>query len=180
MLAAMDAHTREAQGRAVCDRIRQSQEWRQAKCVGFFAPLSDEPDVRPLWREALEGGKTLVLPRWDSKTGLYVAARVLDPATDLLPGRYGVREPGPELPVMPWDGVDWIAVPGVAFDRHGRRLGRGAGHYDRILAATAAFRCGVAFACQLVEAVPVADHDLRVDAVVTPAEWIRCTAGSPP
>jgi|DewCreStandDraft_4_1066084.scaffolds.fasta_scaffold01664_14 5-formyltetrahydrofolate cyclo-ligase len=179
-LAAMDAHTREAQGRAVCDRIRHSREWTQARCVGLFAPLPDEPDLRPLWQEALVGGKTLVLPRWDSNTGTYVAARIQDPAADLVAGRYGVLEPRPELPIVAWESLDWLAVPGVAFDRRGGRLGRGAGHYDRILAATPAFRCGVAFACQLVEAVPVAEHDLRVDAVVTPSEWIRCFAATAP
>lgn len=148
--------------------------------MGLFAPLPDEPDVRPLWREALDRGKTLVLPRWDPNTGMYVAATIQDPLRDLIPGRYGVREPRPALPMLPWDRVDWLAVPGVAFDRRGGRLGRGAGHYDRILGATPAFRCGVAFACQLVETVPMAEHDLRVDAVVTSTEWIRCTGGGPP
>ena len=75
------------------------------------------------------------------------------------------------LNVLQW--LDFL-VPGVAFDRKGRRLGRGAGFYDRFLGAegVGAFRCAVAFACQIMETVPTDAHDLPVDCVVTEREII--------
>jgi 5-formyltetrahydrofolate cyclo-ligase len=67
--------------------------------------------------------------------------------------------------------VDAALVPGLAWDRDGRRLGRGAGYYDRLLASPGwrAFRCGVFFAGQEVARVPVEAWDVRLDAVVTEA-----------
>ncbi len=173
-VAAMDACARGAEARSLCHRLGQSAVWQSARTLCLYAPLRDEPDLRPLWDQALAEGKTLALPRWDLRRGLYVAALVRDPATDLVPGRYGVPEPRPDQPVLPWEQIDCIVVPGIAFDRQGGRLGRGAGHYDRILGTLSAFRCGVAFTCQIVEAVPVEDHDAQMDAVVTATEWIAC------
>jgi 5-formyltetrahydrofolate cyclo-ligase len=57
----------------------------------------------------------------------------------------------------------------VAFDDTRRRLGRGGGYYDATLGAASgrALRVGLAFECQMVEAVPAAAHDIQVDAVAT-------------
>jgi 5-formyltetrahydrofolate cyclo-ligase len=60
-------------------------------------------------------------------------------------------------------------VPGVVFDREGGRIGYGAGYYDRLLAECAAGTplIAAAFELQVVDAVPMAEHDRRVDRVVT-------------
>ena len=70
--------------------------------------------------------------------------------------------------------IDLVIVPGVAFDRHGYRLGRGGGHYDAWLVQVKAPRLGLAFAVQIVEAVPGADYDQTVDWIVTEREVINC------
>jgi 5-formyltetrahydrofolate cyclo-ligase len=64
---------------------------------------------------------------------------------------------------------DLILVPGLGFTRDGRRLGRGGGFYDRLLAASSfrAFTMGVGFDVQLVPALPVEPHDRRLDAIAT-------------
>jgi 5-formyltetrahydrofolate cyclo-ligase len=66
-----------------------------------------------------------------------------------------------------------ILVPGVAFDLHGGRLGRGKGYYDRLLKELRGTTCGVAFDQQVVEAIPVEPHDVRLDHVLTPTRWIE-------
>ena len=71
--------------------------------------------------------------------------------------------------------MDLALVPGLAFDRAGRRLGRGGGHYDRLLARAplrAAFKIGLAFAWQLQPRVPAARHDVPMDLVATEKELI--------
>ncbi len=63
---------------------------------------------------------------------------------------------------------DLFLVPGVAFDRKGNRLGRGGGHYDRLLASFRGVpRLGVAFAEQVLDRVPKAAYDEAVDSIVT-------------
>jgi 5-formyltetrahydrofolate cyclo-ligase len=74
------------------------------------------------------------------------------------------------------DTIEWVLVPGVAFDIDGRRLGYGGGYYDRLLPLLprAAARIAGAFEVQLVPEVPAAPHDLSVDYVVTEARVIEC------
>jgi 5-formyltetrahydrofolate cyclo-ligase len=70
--------------------------------------------------------------------------------------------------------LDVVLVPGVSFDKRGGRLGFGGGFYDRLLIRTPAARIGVTYDCCLVEELPCAEHDQRMDWVVTPTQAIRC------
>ena len=66
-----------------------------------------------------------------------------------------------------YDAIDLIVVPGVAFDHHGNRLGRGRGYYDKILKETrVARKVGICFGFQFVEEVPVDELDVRMDLVI--------------
>ena len=69
-------------------------------------------------------------------------------------------------------------MPGLGFDRAGRRIGRGAGFYDRFLGGLAAkagrgLRVALAFDEQIVDVVPVGELDVGVEVIVTPTEIIR-------
>ena len=66
--------------------------------------------------------------------------------------------------------IDFVLVPGLAFDRRGGRLGYGGGFYDKLLAdglSQGAWLVAGAFECQMVEKVPVDEHDMPMDVVVT-------------
>jgi len=69
--------------------------------------------------------------------------------------------------------LDFILVPGVAFDLQGRRLGRGKGFYDQILAVVRGTVCGVAFDQQITPEIPVEPHDAVVNCILTPTRWIE-------
>jgi 5-formyltetrahydrofolate cyclo-ligase len=69
---------------------------------------------------------------------------------------------------------DIILVPLLAFDRQGRRLGQGGGHYDRLLARNPQAKAvGLAYAAQEVPLVPTEPHDRRLDWILTEREAIR-------
>lgn len=157
----------EAAGR-VCERILAAPSWSGARAVLLFAPLADEVDVWPLVGEALRLGKRVALPRFNAHLAAYEPAFVSDATGDLTLGPHGIREPRPDRPAADVAAFDWMLVPGVAFDAAGHRLGRGAGHYDRLLVRARGLKVGVAFAEQLVAVLPVAEHDVRMDLVVTP------------
>ena len=78
------------------------------------------------------------------------------------------------LPYRETSAIDWVLVPGVAFDREGRRLGYGGGFYDRLLSLVGrvAPRVAGAYALQLTDGVPSAPHDARIDTLVTPAQTL--------
>ncbi|PWU13284.1 MAG: 5-formyltetrahydrofolate cyclo-ligase, partial [Verrucomicrobia bacterium] len=149
------------------------RRWTEAQSVLFYAPMERELDIWPLLKTALESGKHACLPRFDPTTRRYVACQIKDPKTDLESGQFRIREPGGWCASMPLIKLDFILVPGVAFDLRGRRLGRGKGHYDRLLAATRGTTCGVAFDEQIVREVPVEPHDVLLNCILTPTRWIE-------
>ncbi|NQT91970.1 MAG: 5-formyltetrahydrofolate cyclo-ligase [Lentisphaerae bacterium] len=118
---------------------------------------------------------------WDSGKAVFVPARVpaerlyrlaeLRPDTRLVPGPLGVKEPADPEWVAAGEMPGVFLVPGVAFDAGGGRLGHGGGYYDRLLhgegSTGRAYKVGLAFDCQIVEAVPMQEHDVRMDAVIT-------------
>ena len=71
--------------------------------------------------------------------------------------------------------IDVIIVPGLAFDRQGGRLGYGSGFYDRFIehyekrGLPHPLKLGVCFETQLLDDVPMEQHDLRVDRIITEA-----------
>jgi 5-formyltetrahydrofolate cyclo-ligase len=147
--------------------------WRQARAILFYAPLPLELDLWPLLGEALGASKIAALPRYEPETRTYVPCRVENPASDLVEGHFGIREPNQGCSPLSANSFDFILVPGVAFDLKGHRLGRGQGFYDRLLASIRGRRCGVAFEQQIVGQVPVEEHDAAVHCLLTPKRWVE-------
>lgn len=153
-------------------RIREwlaaSRPWQEADRILGFVPMASEPDLMPLLRAASAAGRTVCVPRWNPQLETYEAAS-LPPDGGLVLGPFSVLEPAADLPALPLERLDLILVPGLAFDRHGWRLGRGRGFYDRLLRqAVSARRWGIAFDTQVVESVPNEPHDVNVHILVTP------------
>jgi len=150
-----------------------SPYWQQAQRILMFYPLNDEPDITPLLEQALTAGKTIALPRYNSSLGVYEAALIRSLTEDLVPGRFGVREPSPNCPALPLNQLDLTLVPGIAFDASGRRLGRGKGFYDRLLPGTTGMTLGLAFDWQESDALPTEPHDVELNAILTPTRWLK-------
>jgi 5-formyltetrahydrofolate cyclo-ligase len=91
----------------------------------------------------------------------------LDDLANVYIGNFGVREPQNAVLSLPGDTV--FLIPGLAFDKAGRRLGFGGGWYDRALACFQhSLKIGIAFDCQIRDQVPCEPHDVKMDLVVTP------------
>lgn len=86
-----------------------------------------------------------------------------------VPGPLGLRQPSPDAPRRELAEIDVFIVPGAAFTRDGRRLGRGGGYYDATLARRRADArtIGVVFELNVVSALPTEPHDVRVDFLAT-------------
>jgi 5-formyltetrahydrofolate cyclo-ligase len=155
----------------LCARLEP--QLSSAHTILFFAPLPDELDVWPLL-EKLLASKSCALPAFDEATQTYSARRVTNLETDIAAGKFGVRELIPSCAEMPFGKFDLVLVPGVAFDLHGNRLGRGRGFYDRILSEASGVKCGVAYDLQLLEKIPAEAHDAKVNFVFTPSRCVKC------
>jgi 5-formyltetrahydrofolate cyclo-ligase len=172
-LKRMSPSVRAEKSTAACALLEQQAVWKKAELIFFYAPLPEELNIWPLLRDSLAVGKTVALPRFDPATQRYVACQVADLAKDLNDGQFGIREPGGHCIAVPPNRLDLVLVPGVAFDLHGRRLGRGKGFYDQLLAFVRGTTCGVAFDEQIVETIPVEPHDVHLNCILTPTRWIE-------
>jgi 5-formyltetrahydrofolate cyclo-ligase len=143
-------------------------EYRHASVVLAYMSLGAEFETDAFVRRALADRKTLVLPRVNRVLRRLDLFAVSDLDGDLAPGVWGIREPVPERcqPAIAGD-IDFALVPGLAFDARGGRLGYGGGYYDRLLGGLSALRVAAAFSAQMVDAVPMSEHDQYVDLVVT-------------
>ncbi len=99
----------------------------------------------------------------------------------MAPGPYGLLEPLASAPEVGAEAIDVMILPGLAFDRQGRRLGYGGGYYDeaagRLRAAGRGFLVGVAYDFQIVDDCPAGAADVGVDCVVTERRVVRCAGG---
>lgn len=157
----------------VVEVVRAMAEWREARWVGAYAAMPQELDVAPLMQEALERGARVAVPGWDADSGTYRFHEVKDLARDLVEGPHRARMPAAGCPAVEFGRLDFVLVPGIAFDTSGGRLGRGKGYYDRLLRPGGGVTCGVGADEQRVEGVPMEPHDVRLDRVVIPGGCFR-------
>ncbi len=119
-----------------------------------------------------------MLNRWCDHKQLYLplvdgAELIIKPYTPdhLRQGAFGIWEPANAEAVDPTT-LDWIIVPGVAFDRQLNRLGRGKGYYDRLLAHSSACKIAIAYELQVCDNIPTEPHDIPMDILVTEKQTI--------
>ena len=161
----------------VSDRLFALPEVRAARTISLFSSFGSEIDTSLMIGRAHAEGRRIVLPFLDRER-MEVAEH--GPADELVRSSYGAAEPLRRNAVDPGE-VDAVALPGLAFDRKGRRLGYGGGFYDRWLSRLRpdAALIGICFASQLVERVPAGSSDVRVHVVVTDQEVIRVRGEEP-
>ena len=163
---------RQAADAAIRERLSHWSVFREAPAGAAFAAFGAEPELTEL-----AAGKAWFLPRWSPSTGRYEIVGIDDPQRDLVRGRYGIREPRPELPALPE--AEWrellFLVPALSCDRRGVRLGRGGGYYDRMLAESVRGAAATVYDCQLAdEVLPCEAHDRPVGWIVTEKRLVEC------
>ncbi len=142
---------------------------RPGRIVASYRPVGGEVDPAPFDTAATAAGAHLALPFVaDRATALRFL--LVQPGEPLIPGPFGLLNPDPAWPEA---APDLILTPLIGFDRRGNRLGQGAGHYDRAFAAhPAAWRVGLAWSVQEVDALAPDPWDIPLHAIATEQEWI--------
>jgi len=182
---ALDVADRQRGGLLIRARIFTWLAVRRDKClaagvaapsvIAAYWPLDDEPDLRPILMQWDDAGLIVALPsvveksaplhfyRWSSETVLET-------------GPFGLQQPPRGKELIP----DVILVPTLGFTRQGDRIGYGKGYYDRTLAHLHTqghhpITIGVAWEggdiSELNADYKPAEHDWRLDAIITPQNW---------
>ena len=165
---------KDAVSAVICGRFTALPAYAAAGCVMFYVDVRSEVRTRQALPAALASGKQVVVP-WCNDAGELTLFRLQD-LGELSQGAYGILEPhqrlrGDPAKLVDVADLDLVMVPGVGFDRRGARMGHGKGYYDKLLAG-ARPDCplvALAYECQMFDEIPVMDHDVFMDAVVTEA-----------
>ena len=154
-----------------CARMTETREYQQAEIIMVFLSLPTEIDTTPLVMRAWRDHKRVLAPKvsWEQRRMMPTEFSSLSDE-EVKETPLGIREPVRGTP-FPVANIDLILVPGLGFDEHGNRIGRGRGFYDHFLAHRdwKGIACGFAFEKQVLPEVPMDDSDMRVDMLVTDA-----------
>lgn len=156
--------------------LRRQRVYRQASTILYYVSYEKEVSTHDLIKQALQEGKTVLVPISDTKTRTLHAAQITS-WEDLTPSTYNILEPQKEIQKMvPLKTIELILVPGLAFDIKGNRLGRGKGYYDWLLSKVPTiYSIGLAFSFQVLQEIPVELNDKAVHMIITEKQIINCS-----
>ena len=162
-LKALHQDTIASDSERIMQLLADDAHFLAAKTVLLYHSLSDEVNTHQFIEEwCLK--KQLLLP---VVVGEELELRLFQNMNELKIGSFGIAEPTGPL-FTDYAKIDFVAVPGMAFDRNGHRLGRGKGYYDRLLPKlTNAYKAGICFPYQVVDEVPVEPTDITMDGIIT-------------
>lgn len=163
----------EAASKTICDSIMSLKDYSEAEIILGYYSTRNEVCLSRLFKDAIESGRRVYLPRVIDKTEMRFYIYRSD--EDLAPGSFGIMEPCSEEffdMTDPGNPKILMIVPGVAFDKAGNRLGYGGGYYDRFIekmknSGTSFSTVMAAYSMQMVEEIPVIDTDIRPDTIIT-------------
>jgi 5-formyltetrahydrofolate cyclo-ligase len=155
---------RQSASRSICGWIDSWPVFQHSSVILTYMPMSCEVDLTSLLESHPQ--KRWALPRIIPEEDHRMVFHPYHPDRLAL-HPYGMAEPDPDLPVVPPDEVQLALVPGLAFDRMGRRLGYGGGYFDRFLRDFRGVSLGVVFQALLLDCLPCDEHDVPVQWIVT-------------
>ena len=163
--------SKEELSRRITDRLASLTDYAVARAMLIYLDVHPEVQTGHFLPTVWAQNKHLVIPYCH---GDQLRLFRLESLEDLAPGTLGILEPrdglqGSAEREVPVRDIDLFVVPGVAFDRSGGRLGHGKGYFDRLLSSARpdALLVGLAFECQLFPRIPMAQHDVFLDKLIT-------------
>jgi len=164
---ALGEAARQQSSLSICGWIETWHIFQRAAVILAYMPIPGEVDLTPLL--VRQHQKKWVLPRIIPEEDHRMVFHIYEPYEPerLVRHPFGMAEPAPDLPVIPPSEVALALVPGVAFDRQGRRLGYGGGYFDRFLCDFTGVTLGVIYQALLLDQLPYGEHDVPVGWIVT-------------
>jgi 5-formyltetrahydrofolate cyclo-ligase len=145
-------------------RVQELEEYQQADIMFCYVSTHDEVDTWQLMEEAFQKGKRIGVPKCIGKGIMEV--REIHALTELKEGAYGIMEPSGECPEMKKEEIQFGIIPCVSADTEGRRLGHGAGFYDRYLSGTSFCKVMLCRKELMLSEIPTDQHDIKMDKVI--------------
>lgn len=152
---------------AVFKKIEQLPDFIKAKTILLYWSTEHELPTHD-FIDKISSQKKILLP---VVVGHMMIVKPYTGKDTMTKGKLGIWEPESQDTYL--NEIDLVIAPGVAFDKKKRRLGRGRGYYDQYFKDKKIKKWGVAFDFQLLERIPVTEHDVRMNKVITPSNLIE-------
>ncbi len=163
--AALPADYLRAASARIQDLVLASAAYRGARSIFLYLSLPGEPATDRILAQALADGKEVYVPKCVSRTEM-LAVRIRD-LSGLKPGAFGIPEPEDITETRTAEELDLILVPCLAASKDGRRLGHGAGYYDRFLSNGAEHAVCLCFSRMLCDEIPADERDVRIPVLIS-------------
>lgn len=171
LLKAMNPEEKEALDHEICKRLSELPIFSEAAYVYGYMSLSWETGTKEILGRLFRQGVNVALPKVLGSEMDFFEVSSMD---DLNEGTFRILEPKDGCKKAEWPHAV-LLVPGIAFSRDGKRLGKGGGYYDKYLEKYPDHKTiALAYDFQIMEEIPVADHDRRVDVIVTESGICIC------
>ena len=170
LLKEMSPEERRLQSSVVCGKLRDHPRVREARRIGVYLAMPEEVQLQEVMEE-WQQSKEVYLPYIEEGAAGMRFSRVRPEAElrSVSAKMPHLRQHSEDSAQFLSDPLDVLIVPGLAFDRHRGRLGRGGGFYDAWIARAppSTYKLAVCFRQQVVDdALPMEEHDQRVDEVL--------------
>jgi 5-formyltetrahydrofolate cyclo-ligase len=160
----------------IAETLFDIPEFKCSRVIMLYIDFRNEVKTGEIIKLLLSQGKRVVIPITDIKNTKLIPSEIKEYPNDLVPGTWGIMEPKEDcIRPIKIEEIDFVVVPGVAFDTLGNRLGYGGGFYDRFLPQTknGAVFAALAFELQIRDEVYPEVHDQRVHYVITEDRLIK-------
>jgi len=158
---------KQIQSAAVFEKIENLTEFQNAQNILVYWSMPDELSTHNFiikWSRK----KQLLLP---VVKGDEMLIKPFSSKDELKQGSLGIWEPDVQKEFL--HAIDLVIVPGMAFDKDKSRLGRGKGYYDKYFINKNVVKIGVCFDFQLLDKIPTATFDIKMDKVITKSATIE-------
>ena len=161
--------------KALFDKTISLKAYQNADIILAYYPVKNEPDVLPIVKHALGVGKKVAFPI-SIPDGVVLDFAFVKDLSELVVGAYSIPEPVADAEKYFNCKNTLCIVPGLAFDRSGKRIGYGKGYYDRFLEGFFGTSIGLCYADFLTDELPTEKTDVSLDIIMTDKEDIFINA----
>ncbi|MFC4182671.1 5-formyltetrahydrofolate cyclo-ligase [Saccharococcus thermophilus] len=165
---------KQAYDKQIAENLYRLPQWKNADTIAITISKGKEIDTTPIIKRAWSEGKTVSVPKCDPATKTMVFRQITS-FSQLESSYFGLLEPIEALTSeIKKSDMDMIIVPGICFSKNGYRIGYGGGYYDRYLRNVSAPTVSLAYSFQVVDFLPIEEHDVPVQMIITNEGVIQC------
>lgn len=166
----LSSSQRQIAEQAILKKIINHPSVHSAQNIAIFLSFDGEINTQSIIEYLWQQNKSVYLPIIHPFVSTHLLFLNYNPKTQLIKNQFGILEPSLNVHnVLPYQDLDIIFTPLVAFDARGYRMGMGGGFYDRMLANYRSYQIlpiGLAFACQEIERIDNKPWDIQLPEII--------------